>query len=52
MFVCLYCVYLRIRDALNSIDHFFPKVLPEWVPTLDNLEFGQAVQQLDKVLCV
>jgi len=53
VFVCLYCVYLRIRDALNYlIDHFFPKVLPEWVPTLDNLEFGQAVQQLDKVLCV
>ena len=24
-------------------------MLPEWVPTLDNLEFGLAVQQLDKV---
>ncbi len=24
-------------------------VLPEWVPTLDNLEFASAVQQLDTV---
>ena len=45
----------QIVGAVQRAFEFFSRragsafTLPEWVPTLDNLEFGQAVQQLDKV---
>ena len=45
----------EIVRAVERAFEFFTKragsamVLPEWVPTLDNIEFGLAVQQLDKV---
>ena len=45
----------EIVRAVEKAFEFFTKragsamMLPEWVPTLDNLEFGLAVQQLDKV---
>ena len=47
----------EIVQAVETAFEFFTKragsglILPEWVPTLDNIEFGMAVQQLDKVWC-
>lgn len=47
-----------IVGAVEKAFEFFTRragagmMLPEWLPTWDNLEFGAAVAQLDKVGCI